>query len=374
MIDKDCLLERITEEQILDILKSFGALPYGTFKQNEIWFKTICHGGDSHKLCYFRDSKSFYCYTNCGKMSLFNLIMKLRNCNFGEAINYVANVVGISNRHGISNSLPRINQELAIIDKYIAIRKRKTGEIKNLSSIDENILQYFEDDVFFEGWIDEGISIETMKEFGVCWYESEKHIIIPHRNLKGELVGIRRRSLQEKDQNNKYMPETIQGKTYTHSLNMNFYGLDKHLKGIKKTKKVVIVESEKSVMLAHQYYGEDAFVIATCGFNISNWHRDMLLNLGVEEVMLGFDRDYDLMAFEKCEEDNPEYKKCQRYVKRINTLAQKLTPYFTVYILYDYEGLTGLKCSPFDCGKEILEKIMKQKIEITTNTVIESGN
>ena len=100
----------------------------------------------------------------------------------------------------------------------------------------------------------------------------------------------------------------------------------------------------------------------------------MLLNLGVEEVMLGFDRDYDLMAFEKCEEDNPEYKKCQRYVKRINTLAQKLTPYFTVYILYDYEGLTGLKCSPFDCGKEILEKIMKQKIEITTNTVIESGN
>ena len=374
MIDKDCLLERITEEQILDILKSFGALPYGTFKQNEIWFKTICHGGDSHKLCYFRDSKSFYCYTNCGKMSLFNLIMKLRNCNFGEAINYVANVMGISNRHGFSNSLPRINQELSIIDKYIAVRKRKIGEIKNLPSIDENILKYFEDDVFFEGWIDEGISIETMKEFGVCWYESEKHIIIPHRNLKGELVGIRRRSLQEKDQNNKYMPETIQGKTYTHSLNMNFYGLDKHLKGIKKTKKVVIVESEKSVMLAHQYYGEDAFVIATCGFNISNWHRDMLLNLGVEEVMLGFDRDYDLMAFEKCEEDNPEYKKCQRYVKRINTLAQKLTPYFTVYILYDYEGLTGLKCSPFDCGKEILEKIMKQKIEITTNTVIESGN
>lgn len=374
MIDKDCLLERITEEQILDILKSFGALPYGTFKQNEIWFKTICHGGDSHKLCYFRDSKSFYCYTNCGKMSLFNLIMKLRNCNFGEAINYVANVMGISNRHGFSNSLPRINQELSIIDKYIAIRKRKIGEIKNLPSIDENILKYFEDDVFFEGWIDEGISIETMKEFGVCWYESEKHIIIPHRNLKGELVGIRRRSLQEKDQNNKYMPETIQEKTYTHSLNMNFYGLDKHLKGIKKTKKVVIVESEKSVMLAHQYYGEDAFVIATCGFNISNWHRDMLLNLGVEEVMLGFDRDYDLMAFEKCEEDNPEYKKCQRYVKRINTLAQKLTPYFTVYILYDYEGLTGLKCSPFDCGKEILEKIMKQKIEITTNTVIESGN
>ena len=102
-------------------------------------------------------------------------------------------------------------------------------------------------DLFWEGWIDEGISIETMKEFGVCWYESEKHIIIPHRNLKGELVGIRRRSLQEKDQNNKYMPETIQGKTYTHSLNMNFYGIDKHLKGIKKKKKLLLLNQKKAL-------------------------------------------------------------------------------------------------------------------------------
>ncbi len=367
MIDKDYLLERITEVQILDILKSFGALPYGTFKQNEIWFKTICHGGDSHKLCYFRDSKSFYCYTNCGKMSLFNLVMKLRNCNFGEAINYVANVMGISNRHGFSNSLPRINQELAVIDKYIAIRKRKIGEIKNLPTIDENILKYFEDDVFFEGWIDEGIGIETMKEFGVCWYESEKHIIIPHRNLKGELVGIRRRSLQEKDQNNKYMPETIQGKTYTHSLNMNFYGLDKHLKGIKKTKKVVIVESEKSVMLAHQYYGEDAFVVATCGFNISNWHRDMLLNLGVEEVMLGFDKDFLPSEFINANENDLEYKKFNRFVKRLYSLAYKFAPYCRTYILWDDIDLLERKDSPFDRGKEVLEKIMKNKIEVDTD-------
>jgi hypothetical protein len=372
LIDKDYLLEHITEEQILQLLARFGAVPYGAIKEKEIWFQTICHGGDSHKLCYFRDTKTFYCYTNCGQMSLFNLIMKVKNCTFSEAIKFVANEIGISNRYGFNNTIPMISQELLKIDKYIQLRKPKKTEIKHLPKIDGKILNYFEDDVFYTGWIDEGISIETMQEFGIRWYELEKHIIIPHYNINGELVGIRRRSLQEKDKNNKYMPEMIEGITYTHSLNLNLYGLDKHMKGILKTKKVVIAESEKSVMLAHEYYGEDAFVVATCGFNISNWHRDVLLSLGVEEVMLAFDRDYDLLSFTDVDEEDLEYKKCKRYVNRINSLARKLTPYFTVYILYDYEGLTGLKCSPFDCGKEILEKIMKQKTEVTTNSVMES--
>jgi DNA primase len=316
MIDKDYLLEAITEDQILDLLKEFGAIPYGAIKENEIWFNTICHGGDSHKLCYFRNSKTFYCYTNCGKMSLFTLVMKVRDCNFSESVNFIARHLGISNRYGFNVKLPRINQELNQIDRYISLRKSKIkNQIKNLPRINEKILDYFETDVFYQGWIDEGISIETMQLFNIRWYESQKHIIIPHYNVNGELIGIRRRSLQEKDKDNKYMPEIIEGIQYTHSLNFNLYGLDKHINGIKKTKKVVIVESEKSVMLAHDYYGKDAFVIATCGFNISNWQRDMILSLGVEEVMLGYDKDFIPTDFEDVSDNDPEYKKYIRYVK-----------------------------------------------------------
>lgn len=366
MLDKDYLLEHITEEQILEILKGFGAVPFGAIKEKEIWFKTICHGGDSHKLCYFRDSKTFYCYTNCGQMSLFNLVMKVKNCTFPESIKFVAGVMGISNRYGFNTRIPTMSQELVKIDKYIQMRKPKTSEIKHLKPIDSTILSYFEDDVFYDGWIDEGISIDTMQKFGIRWYESEKHIIIPHTNFNGELIGIRRRSLQEKDKDNKYMPEIIEGNTYTHSLNMNLYGLDMHLKGIQKTKKVVIVESEKSVMLAHEYYGDDAFVVATCGFNISNWHRDMLLSLGVEEVMLGYDKDFEPTDFENFDENSAEYKKYLRFVKRLYSLAHKFTAYCRTYILWDEFGLLDKKDSPFDKGKEVLETIMKNKIEIDT--------
>ena len=366
MIDKNYLLEHITEEQILQLLARFGAVPYGAIKEKEIWFNTICHGGDSHKLCYFRNTKTFYCYTNCGQMSLFNLIMKVKNCTFSESIKYIASEIGISNRYGFNRTIPMINQELLKIDRYIQLRKPKKTEIKHLPQIDDKILNYFENNVFFTGWLNEGISIETMQEFGICWYEKEKHIIIPHYNMNGKVVGIRRRSLQDKDKNNKYMPEKIEGVEYSHSLNLNLYGLDKHMKGILKTKKVVIAESEKSVMLAHDYYGENAFVVATCGFNISNWHRDVLLSLGVEEVMLAFDKDFELQEFENCDEDNPEYQKFLRYVSRIYSLAHKFTAFCRTYILWDDIDLLDKKDSPFDKGKETLEILMKHKVEITT--------
>ena len=213
-----------------------------------------------------------------------------------------------------------------------------------------------------------------MKKFDIRWYELQKHIIIPHTNIKGEVVGIRRRSLQEKDVRNKYMPETVQGITYTHSLNMNLYGLDKHLRGILKTKKVLIVESEKSVLLAHDYYGEEAFVVATCGFNISNWHRDMLLSLGVEEVILGFDKDYSSADFEDYDPDSEEYKKYERFVNRIYSLAHKFTSYCRTYVLWDSFGLLDKKDSPFDKGKEVLETLMKSKIEIDTEREEENSD
>ena len=369
MIDKDYLIEQLTDQNVLNIMFKLGSQPHGNIDKNEIWFSTICHGGNSHKLCYFKDSKSFHCYTNCGHMSIFTLIMNVEHCSFPTALYMVADELGISNRKGfnkasgISNTYGEINE----IKNYLEIRRKKPTILQILPSIpNPNILNYFEDDVFYIGWEEEGISIPTMQYFGIRWYEIENHIIIPHQNINGEIVGIRRRSLQEKDKKNKYMPEILEGITYTHALNLNLYGLYQHKEAIKKFKKVVIAESEKSVMLAHEYYGDNAFVVATCGFNISNWHRDILLSLGVEEVILGFDKDFNVLDFEDVDENDAEYKQCQRYINRVYSLAHKFTSFCRTFVLWDTKNYLKLKDSPFDCGKEILEKLMKEKVEIIT--------
>ena len=373
MIDKDYLLEIITEENILNILANYNIYPYlNKIQENEIWFETVCHGGSSHKLCYFRDSKTFYCYTNCGFMNIFSFLIKIINGSFSDVLKLIAKELGINNRQGFTkNYNSETRKEFSTINKYLSIRRKKPKELIHLPKINNpNIMNYFENNIFYQGWIDEGISIPTMQKFGISWYESQKSIIIPHKNIYGEIVGIRRRSLQEKDKDNKYMPLILEGEIYSHSLNMNFYGLWEHLNAIKRFKKVVIVESEKSCMLAQEYYGDNAFVIATCGFNISNWHRDVLLKLGIKEVILGFDKDFNILEFDEYNENDPEYLKFTRYVNRINSLAQKFTSFFTTYVLWDTDSkLLNKKDSPFDQGKEVLEYLMKNKIEITTNDI-----
>ena len=147
MIDKDYLLEQVTEKNILDILKHFNISPHN-IKNNEIWFKTICHGGDSHKLCYYKDSKTFYCYTNCGFMTLFSLIMKINNLSFTESLSFITRFIGIDYRRGFNHAIYRNAQdEFACINKYLSIRRRnKKREIKHLISIQNPLLlEYFEE-------------------------------------------------------------------------------------------------------------------------------------------------------------------------------------------------------------------------------------
>ena len=68
MIDKDELLKLVTEDVVINIMEENGSPLYSTSidgrtQQKCLWFKTICHGGDSHKLCFFTESKDFFCYT-----------------------------------------------------------------------------------------------------------------------------------------------------------------------------------------------------------------------------------------------------------------------------------------------------------------------
>ena len=359
MMDKELLLEKITEEQILEII----GIPPVKITEKEMWFQTVCHDGDSNKLCYFRDSKSFCCYTNCGYMNLFDFIMHKDNCEFQEAISTVAKIVGYSGRNGIGICASKSKDEKDL-DRYLALRRKKKKDKVEIPIIDEHVLNYFDKTIVTDAWLSDGIGVEAMQEFGISYYWLESYIIIPHRNSQGQLIGIRRRSLKKEDEINgcKYMPLILEGITYAHPLGLNLYGLYECKEAIKRHHKVVLSESEKTVMLSKTYYGDESFTVATCGFNISQAQIDLLLELGVNEVIIGFDRDYYLPDYEDYDENDPKRKAAQRYADRINSLAAKLSPYFTVYILYDYGNLLDDKDSPFDKGKEVLEELMRNKI------------
>ena len=206
-----------------------------------------------------------------------------------------------------------------------------------------------------------------MKKFGIRWYEFQKHIIIPHYNIDGKLVGIRRRSLRPEDKNNKYTPEYIEGKSYEHPLGLNLYGLYENKKAIEKSKIAYIVEGEKSVLLSNTYYENKSVAIATCGFNVSKWQLQALLNLGVDKVYLCFDKDFDIKLESEYRKNEKVWKDYNRYLERLDMLGKRISEYFTGYIVRDRMGLLDIKDSPFDKGKETFETLLKDAKKINKN-------
>jgi DNA primase len=191
----------------------------------------------------------------------------------------------------------------------------------------------------------------------------DERIILPHYDLNNRLVGIRGRAMKEEDieAGKKYMPVVVENQLYNHPTMYNLYGLHKTKEAIKRLKKVAIFEGEKSIYKCEDYYGDNNFSCATCSSTITNFHRDILLSLGIEEVIIC----YDTLKLDATE------KEIEDYQKKLLKLANKFTPYVRTYIVYDDFGLLPEKSSPVDKGKEVLEELMKCKYEINTLNEVE---
>lgn len=223
---------------------------------------------------------------------------------------------------------------------------------------DENVLDVF---LYYphQLWLDEGISEETMKKFEIGFHVYQNKITIPQRSDDGKLLGIRGRALNESDilAGKKYMPITIGNITYSTSTYYSLFGLHKTKEAIKRFKKVIIFEDEKSVLKCEDYFGEDNFAVSTYGANLSDYQVNLLLSLGVEEVFIARDREY-----KEYEETDEVYN----YQEKLMEQAMKFVPYTRTYILFDKKQRLDYKDSPADKGKEVLMQLMKEKIEIKT--------
>ena len=66
--------------------------------------------------------------------------------------------------------------------------------------------------------------------------------------------------------------------------------------------------------------------------------------------------------------DNPEGSEAMTWAEHIyKEFVKPLSPYFSVYVLWDTNNLLGYKQSPTDCGKDVLLKLMKNKIYVPSS-------
>lgn len=363
-LDKDKIKDSLTPNDIKLILKDLGEdVPFKESETELIFSTQICHGGDSYKLYYYIESKTFHCYTCGDSYDIYELVIRARRIKgititFPQAVKYVASVTNNMYYSNISDDLPEKIDDWEWINRLKNIKKKKS--IPQLSEINEHILEIFCPYPHIT-WLEEGISRESIKKYQISFWSKENKIIIPHRDITGRLIGIRGRNLNSWDieAKRKYVPINIEGKELSHKLGCNLYGLCQNEEAIKRFGKIIIFESEKSVLLCDTYYHQNNFSVAVCGSNITETQCQIIKGLGIKEVMIAFDKEYE----------TADGRVAELYMQKLVKQAKKLTAYFTVYILWDSENLLDYKDSPADKGQEILEKLMKNKIEIRTKEI-----
>lgn len=353
------LKSKLTEDDIKKLLELMGATFY--YEDDDMWITdTICHHGTKPKLYFYKDSMSFHCYTECGQLDIIGVVMGYKGYEqeeFQKAINWISVKLNLDN-HVYGFGKQEQISDWEFIKKYKKNKKVKPKD-KILVPYDKNILNIFQH-FYCQSWIEEGISVETMKKYNILYSTWQQKIIIPHYDMNNNLVGVRSRALLPDDIElfGKYAPFKIGYKFYNHSLGLNLFGLNHNINAIQKKRKIMLVEAEKSVFQTDTMFGEDNFTVALCGSNLTDYQKGMILMLGVREVIIALDKQYQTL-------DSDECKNWSQHIK--DKIIDKLSPFVSVSVLWDSTNLLGYKDSPTDRGKETLLKLMENKIYVGTN-------
>lgn len=345
--------ECLEPEEVFSLLEYLEAEPQMTAEH--ITCRTVCHGGDSHKLYYYMNSKLFQCYSgDCGVFDIFELICKVKEMTFPAAIKFVVDFCKLGYR--ISESSEDMSEDFKLIEHYKEILSIQiSNEFYEMPSINESILEHYPTPNIVP-WETEGISKDVCDYMGIKYNPLAGSILIPHRDFYGRLIGIRERTLvSENEVGGKYRPAIIDTKMYKHPLSYNLYGLDVAKDNIRQSKIAVVAESEKAVLQSMEMFGKFGNItVAVCGNKFSEYQCNLLVRkCGVREIVIAFDSDYRAIGDE-------DYDRTVEHLKKIyNQFSSRVN----VSFLFDKEKqYLPYKASPFDCGRDVFMRLWKDRV------------
>ena len=134
---------------------------------------------------------------------------------------------------------------------------------------------------------------------------------------------------------------------------MNLYNINNSKANIARFQKAIIFESEKSALKYRSFFGENADIsVACCGSNLSVHQVMLLSSIGVNEIIVAFDRQ-----FQELKDD--EFKHLVGNLKKIHNRYKSIT---TISFIFDKNCITNYKDAPIDCGPDIFLQLFKERI------------
>lgn len=366
-IDKDELKKSLTIEQIYELVADLGGEPQ-SIKGNSFISRTICHnqaGQGSYKLYYYDNGEGgiFHCYTDCveGSFDIYELVRKQKTISSNEewnlprAIAFVAAYFGYSTQtFDFGEEDIKLLKDWEVLNNYERINNyEEKQQIIELKKFDKKILKYLPRPRI-SIWEREGIKKDIMLNRGIAYDPKNEGIIIPHYDIDGNLIGIRERTLiKEMERNGKYMPAKLNNQMYNHPLSFNLYNLNNSKEIIKIMQKAIVFEGEKSTLLYASYFGEENDIsVACCGSSLIYYQVQLLLSLGVKEIIVAFDKQFKAIGDEEWE----------KWTKKLTSIHTKYGGYVQISFLFDKSDLLNYKDSPIDKGKDVFMKLFKERI------------
>ena len=195
-----------------------------------------------------------------------------------------------------------------------------------------------------------------MQSRGIRFDPLNYGIVIPHYDINNNLIGIRERTLIKEDEiYGKYRPAYLNGKMYNHPLGFNLYNINCSKEAIKKTKTAIVFEGEKSCLKYASYFGIDNDIsVACCGSNLINYQVKLLMSIGVKEIIIALDKQFQKVGDEEW----------IKWTAKLKTIYNKYGSYVNISYMFDLKDMLNYKSSPIDEGKEKFLQLFKERIRI----------
>lgn len=347
----EVLYEKLTTQDYHNIMRKLGA------NYNGSRFNTICHNvdGGKYNLAFNEDDKYFTCFSECGcSYSLLSLVKKRREllgepCSTYRSMKWICEQVGIA--FNFKEEVKEVNNNIYNWQNLLRYTKEhKSSENKIYSN---SILSELEDCVYLP-WIDEGITEETQEKYQIKWYNRNQQVVIPVRNVNGDLVGCHCRNTNPDliADGMKYIPlHMLCGDEYKFQMGLELFGLNYNKVNIEKAKQVILLESPKSVMQFDSFTMSN-ICVGMFGMGFSLQKLKLLLGLGVDKFVIALDKQYEEIG-------NIEYKVWE---KKVNKIIDIVRPYANkISVIWDKDKLLDYKDSPTDKGQNVFMKLWKER-------------
>lgn len=324
-LDLDELIESIDIVQYMEnVCGSF----FEEGSDGELWCLSPLSNEKTPSFSVHPDEQTWYCFSTGQGGYLPQFIMAFMKVKFYKAIEIMKEYAGVQDEIQ-PGEVKRLHAS-QIARRYSVKQPRKLeGTTKTLPQDIMNRFEWNPDKL--QSWVDEGISLETMRDFGVRYDPYSNRIVVPIRDIYGDIVNVHGRTIDPAWKEKKLRKYTFyfnQGSVNT------IYGFWENREEIIKSRTILLFEGEKSVMLAKEMGYSNTGALLTS--HLSDNQFKILIKLGLRRVVFCLDSDVD--------------------VRQDNNI-KKLRSYTQVEYVTNRWHLLEPKEAPVDRGKEVFDRL-----------------